>query len=190
MPKTNIILLVIVALLVGFILGAITGIKFSSTDIRRPVAEKASDFPEPPRVVSGEDIARYEDILKKDPNNLNALISLGNLYFDSNQHQKAINMYGQALKIDPKNADVRTDMAVMYRNMKDFDRAVKELKEAAAHDPKHANSRFNLGVVLLHDKNDLKGAIAAWEDLLKVEPASERSDTIRQQLQQLRAMAK
>jgi tetratricopeptide (TPR) repeat protein len=182
MHKNNVILLIIVALLVGFVIGAIAGIKFSSKESPRPVAETDGTAPENPKIVSNEDLSHLQ--------NLKALISLGNLYFDSNEPQKAIDMYGRALKIDPVNADVRTDMATMYRNLKDYDKAVKELREAASHNPKHANSRFNLGVVLLHDKKDYKGAITAWEEFLKVEPAGERADTIRQRLGQLRSMEK
>jgi cytochrome c-type biogenesis protein CcmH/NrfG len=188
--KNNVILLIIAALLVGFVVGAIAGIKFSSKETQRPVAVTDGAASENPKIVSNEDLSHLQNILKEDPGNLKALISLGNLYFDSNEPQKAIDMYGRALKIDPANADVRTDMATMYRNLKDYDKAVKELKEAVSHNPKHANSRFNLGVVLLHDKKDYKGAITAWEEFLKVEPAGERADTIRQRLGQLRSMEK
>jgi len=189
-PKNNVILLIIVALLVGFVIGAIAGIRFSSKVTPRPVAETDGASPENPKIVSNEDLSQLQSVLKRDPGNLKVLISLGDLYFDSNEPQKAIDMYGRALKINPANADVRTDMATMYRNLKDYDKAVKELREAASHNPKHANSRFNLGVVLLHDKKDYKGAVTAWEEFLKVEPAGERADTIRQRLGQLRSMVK
>ena len=188
MQKSNAILLIVVALLVGFVIGAIAGIKFSSKELSKPVAQTDAVNSENQKTVSGEDLSLLQNVLKDDPGNLKALISLGNLYFDSKEPQKAIDMYGRALKIDPANADVRTDMAIMYRNLKDYDRAVKELREAATDDPKHANSRFNLGIILLHDKKDYKGAITAWEEFLKVEPAGERSDAIRQRLGQLRSM--
>ncbi len=190
MQKSNAILLIAVALLVGFVIGAITGIEFSSKELPRPAAQTNRAASENPKIVSGDDLSHLQSILKEDPGNLQALISLGNQYFDSNDPQKAIDMYQQALKIDPANADARTDMAIMYRNLKDYDRAVKELREAALHDPKHANSRFNLGIVLLHDKKDYKGALMAWEEFLKIEPTGERADTIRQRLGQLRSMAK
>jgi Tfp pilus assembly protein PilF len=190
MQKSNVILLIVVALLVGFVIGAIAGIKFSSRELPRAVAQIDAVNSENPKIVSGEDLSLLQNVLKSDPDNLKALISLGNLYFDSNEPQKAIDMYGQALKIDPANADVRTDMAIMYRNLKDYDRAVKELREAASYNKKHANSRFNLGIILLHDKQDYKGAITAWEEFLRVEPTGERSDSIRQRLGQLRSMAK
>jgi cytochrome c-type biogenesis protein CcmH/NrfG len=190
MQKSNVALLVVVALLVGFVAGAVTGIRFSSKEVPRPVGQSHEAISEKPKIVSEDDLNLLQTILEKDPGNLKALISLGNLYFDANESQKAINMYGRALKIDPANADVRTDMAIMYRNLKDYDRAVEELKQAALHNPKHANSRYNLGIILLHDKKDYKGAIGAWENFLKLEPAGERADTIRQRLGQLRSMAK
>jgi Tfp pilus assembly protein PilF len=190
MQKSNAILLIVVALLVGFVIGAIAGIKFSSRELPKVVAQTDATNSVNPKIGSGEDLSLLQNVLKSDPDNLNALISLGNLYFDSNEPQNAIDMYGQALKIDAANADVRTDMAIMYRNLKDYDRAVKELREAASYNKKHANSRFNLGIILLHDKQDYKGAITAWEEFLKVEPAGERSDSIRQRLGQLRSMAK
>jgi hypothetical protein len=37
-------------------------------------------------------------------------------------------------------------------------------------DPKHEISRFNKGIVLFHDLKDEKGAIAAWESLLAINP--------------------
>jgi cytochrome c-type biogenesis protein CcmH/NrfG len=190
MQKTNVMLLVVAALFAGFVIGAVTGIQFSSKQAPKPVKHGPETISENPKMISGDDASLLQTILEKDPGNVKALISLGNQYFDANEPQKAIDMYGRALKIDPANADVRTDMAIMYRNLKDYDRAVKELKQAALHDPKHANSRYNLGIVLLHDKEDYKGAIVAWEDFLKVESGGERAETIRQRLGQLRSMAK
>jgi tetratricopeptide (TPR) repeat protein len=129
-------------------------------------------------------------ILKDDPKNLKALVELGNAYFDSDQMDKAIEIYTRVLAIDPKDADVRTDMGIMYRKKGDFDRAVAEFKKAAESDSKHVNSRYNLGIVLLHDKGDLKGAIQAWEDFLRVEPSGPRADNIRVQIGKMKEMIK
>lgn len=197
MKKESVILFVVVAFLVGFVVGAVSGIKFYSSEFRGAAGTAGTSGTQgkapsagAQRVVSAGEIAQAEEIVKKEPQNLQALIHLGNLYFDSNQHRKAIDTYQRALAIDPKNADVRTDMGIMYRAMGDYDRAVKEFREAAANDPNHKNSRFNAGVVLQYDKKDIKGAIAAWEEFLKVEPTGERADQVRKELEQLKALAK
>jgi tetratricopeptide (TPR) repeat protein len=115
---------------------------------------------------------------------------LGNLYFDSGQAKEAIEAYGQYLILKPENPDVRTDLGIMYRALGDFDRAIEEFRKAAKSDPKHANSRYNIGIVLLHDKGDVKGAIKAWEEYLKIDPNSERAQRIRAQIENLRKMVK
>jgi len=81
-------------------------------------------------------------------------------------------------------------MAIMYRKLGDFDRAIEEFKKAAQSDPKHVNSRYNLGIVLLHDKQDIKGAVKAWEDYLQVDQKSERAARVSAQLEKIRKMAK
>jgi tetratricopeptide (TPR) repeat protein len=115
---------------------------------------------------------------------------LGNLYFDSGQPKEAIEAYSQYLAIKPENPDVRTDMGIMYRSLGDFDQAVKEFEKAAKSDPKHANSRYNIGIVLLHDKGDVKGAIKAWEGYLKVDSNSERAQRVSSQMENLKKMVK
>jgi len=189
MKKENVIILVIVTFIVGFVAGAVGGIRFYSRDETRgqapPQAESAA--PSPP-AVSAEDVSRLEAIVAKEPQNLQALITLGNLYFDAKQYQKAIDTYQRAIAIDPKNPDVRTDLGIMYRAVKEYDKAIAEFKEAARLDPNHRNSRFNLGVVLQYDKKDVTGAIAAWQDFLKVEPTGARADAVRAEIQTLKGL--
>ena len=79
-------------------------------------------------------------------------------------------------------------MGIMYRKLGQFDKAIEEFRKAAQSDPKHANSRYNTGLVLLHDKGDMKGAIKAWEDYLKVDPDSERAQRIRAQIEKMKTM--
>lgn len=135
-------------------------------------------------------ISMLRFILKDDPQNLKALIELGNLYFDTEQFDLSIQAYSKALEIDPRNPDVRTDMGIMFRRKGDPDRALAEFRRAAENDPKHVNSRYNLGVVLLHDKSDIKGAIKAWEEYLKLEPTGPRAENIRNQMEKMKIMAK
>ena len=85
--------------------------------------------------------------------------------------------------------NVRFDLGFLQKqNILHLNQAVDTYELAAIALP--GNSRYNLGVVLLHDKMDIKGAIAAWEDYLKVDPAGPRSDNIRNQLEKMRGMAK
>ncbi len=134
-------------------------------------------------------IGNYKEILKKDPNNLQALINIGNLYFDTRQDLLAIEHYQKALALDPRNVNVRTDMAVCFRRTGNPDRAVEELKKAISMDTRHAQSRYNLGIILIHDKNDIEGGIRTWEALLENVPNYPYRDSLKSEIARMRGMA-
>ena len=200
MKKETVILSVVIAFLVGFITGATVAILKGKKGVAKSVAVQPSPAAPatapvaPPPGPSSEEvnakIQALKDIVQKDPKNLSALVELGNLYFDSDQSREAVEAYGKYLAVKPDNADVRTDMGIMYRKLGDSDRAIQEFKKAAQTDPRHVNSRYNIGVVLLHDKQDIKGAIKAWEDYLKVDSTSERAERVKAQMERMRAMVK
>jgi tetratricopeptide (TPR) repeat protein len=184
MGRDRLIIFVILAFLVGFVLGAVSGISFT-------VKERGGQAPAAQGQAQPAMQAReLETIVQREPKNVQALVALGNVYFDSNQHAKAIDAYERVLAIDPKNVDVRTDLGIMYRNTGDFDKALKEFREAVRQDPLHKNSRYNIGVVLENDKKDLPGAIKAWEEFLKIEPRGERADAVRAELAKLKDLSK
>jgi tetratricopeptide (TPR) repeat protein len=197
MKKETAILLIVIALLVGFITGATVAILRGTKGTEKVAIVQKPQTSLPPAPPPGPDpaelnlkIQALKDIVKKDPKNLPTLVELGNLYFDSGQPKEAIEVYNQYLAIKPDNPDLRTDMGIMYRALGDFDRAIEEFKKAAQSDPKHINSRYNIGIVLLHDKNDIQGAIKAWEEYLKVDSNSEKAQRVKTQIERMKKMGK
>ena len=134
-------------------------------------------------------IESYKEILRKDPGNLQALINIGNLYFDTRQDLLAIEHYQKALALDPRNANVRTDMAICFRRSGNPDKAIEELKKTISIDPRHAQSRYNLGIILIHDKGDVEGGIRAWEALLENVPNYQYRDSLKGEIEKMRGMA-
>jgi tetratricopeptide (TPR) repeat protein len=143
---------------------------------------------EPIRLNAAADIANYKEILRKDPNNLQALIGIGNLYFDTNRDLLAIENYRKALAIDPMNTDVRTDMAICYRRSGNPGVAVEELKKAISTTPRHAQSRYNLGVILIQDMHDVEGGIKAWEALLENVPDYPYRENLKAEIARMRSV--
>jgi tetratricopeptide (TPR) repeat protein len=130
-------------------------------------------------------------ILKRDPNNLQALIALGNDCFNSHQYQQAQDAYSKALSVNPKKPDVRTNMGIIYRKLKQFDNAIAAFRQAAMDGPGHFDSRFHLGVVLRYDKKDFRGAIQAWEEFLDLKqfmyPDDERIEMVKKEIKSMKA---
>jgi cytochrome c-type biogenesis protein CcmH/NrfG len=118
--------------------------------------------------------------LKGDPNNSDLLIQVGNIYKATHQFKEAAAYYDKALQVDPKNVGIRTEMASCLYYNGDVDGAISQLQQALHYDPKDANSLFNLGMMKWRGKQDSKGAVAAWQQLLKSNPqlSAERKATV------------
>jgi cytochrome c-type biogenesis protein CcmH/NrfG len=131
-------------------------------------------------------IAGIEKMLLVKPDNAQALIQLGNDYFDLGEYQKAVESYQKALRIDPQNPDVLTDMAISYRKLGKSEQTVQAFKRALEIDPNHQLALFNLGIVLRDDLKDDKGALQAWEKFLELAPDSPHSVMVTPWVKQLR----
>jgi len=160
--KKPVILVAIFCILAGFIGGA----GFSSFKLGKE--SSSADPAMPSQKETPVDALKTE--VMRNPGNGKAWIQLGNAYFDSARYLESIDAYSKALEIDPSNANVITDMGVMYRRSGQPQKAVAAFDRAIAADPAHETARLNKGVVLLNDLEDTKGAVAAWEGLLAVNP--------------------
>jgi cytochrome c-type biogenesis protein CcmH/NrfG len=116
--------------------------------------------------------------LKTNPNNSEALVQLGNIYYDGQNFPQAIDYYEKALKIQPNNADVRTDLGTAYWYTGDADKALGNFEKSLAIRPNHPGTLFNLGIVEWQGKKDPKAAIVAWEKLLQTNPNYPEKDQV------------
>jgi cytochrome c-type biogenesis protein CcmH/NrfG len=108
--------------------------------------------------------------LKNDPNNSALLLQVGAIYHTTRQFSEAAAFYGKAVQVDPKNVATRTKLAASLYRQGDVDGAIAQLNQALTYDPKDVNSLFDLGLIRLQAKRDDKGALAAWQQLLKTNP--------------------
>jgi tetratricopeptide (TPR) repeat protein len=129
-------------------------------------------------------IAQAEKIVAQDPKNLNAWISLGNDYFDTEQTQKAINAYGKVLEIEPNNPNVLTDQGVMFRKIGWYDKALANFEKANKIDPNHLQSLYNTGIVYSVDLKQPEKAIPFWNRFLQIDSSSQTAMQIKGMLEQ------
>ncbi|NNL77216.1 MAG: tetratricopeptide repeat protein [Desulfobacterales bacterium] len=178
----------LLALAVGFFAGVMFAV-FKSDSTQMPAQPQAqAPPPQAANPANSNMIAALEQETRQNPQNVKAWIELANMYFDASQYQKSIQAYRKSLEINPNNANVWTDMGVMYRRSGDPQEAIKAFNKAIEVDPTHEISRMNKGIVLLHDLNDIDGAIQAWEGLLKVNPVAvaPTGQSIDEMLQQMK----
>lgn len=126
------------------------------------------------------------EAVTKNPNDYDSLVKLGNLFYDGQQYAGAVQYYERAVAIHPENVDVRTDLGTAYWYGGNADQAVAALETALKYSPGHPQTLFNLGWVRWQGKGDPKGAVEAWQKLLKANPDYPQ----RQQVEQYIAKAK
>ncbi|HDP70641.1 MAG TPA: tetratricopeptide repeat protein [Actinobacteria bacterium] len=132
----------------------------------------------------------YLKALENDPNDLQALVGLGNLYFDTKQHQLAINMYQRALEIRPSDTNIKTDLGIAYFYLGMNDAAVREFQAVIEIDPNHPNAHFNMGIVLWRGKSDLNNAVKEFEKYLELRPEGPSAEEAKQNIAQINAALK
>lgn len=121
--------------------------------------------------------------LQNDPRNSDLLNQIGMVYKATHQFEEAIGYYKRAVQADPRNNLARTDLASCLYYKGDVDGALAQLQQALTYNPKDANSLFNLGMIRWKGKGDSKGAVEAWDRLLKSNPQlDEQKKTQVQQL--------
>ncbi len=196
----NIGLLVVIGFFLGFFLGRryervwrtqVQPLAAAAAPAPRPGEPLPPDHPPLEEVGGGDPMAPVLALrarLEENPNDLEALIGLGNLNFDIGRMEASIGYYQRAIALDPRNADVITDMGLAQRNLGRIDDALQSFELAASVNPTHPQSRLNRAVVLLLDKGDHVGAIRAFEVYLALGPNVPRRAEIEQQLEQLRRM--
>ncbi len=146
--------------------------------------------PAPENVLgTGQRIAAAEQIVAREPKNVQAWIQLGNDYFDTHQPRKAIEAYGNALQLAPNDPDVLTDQGVMFRDVGEHDKAIANFEKANQIDPNHTQSLYNLGVVYAYDKKDTVRAVQAWKRVIATAPGSEQAAKARAAIQEFEKLA-
>jgi tetratricopeptide (TPR) repeat protein len=122
-------------------------------------------------VVDESELRAYRDILARDPRNLQAAVTAGNLLYDGQRYVEAIAFYQQAFALNPSDINVSTDLGTALWYAGRADEALAQYQKSLAIDATHAQTLFNVGIVRADGKRDYAGAVAAWDTLLKTTPA-------------------
>lgn len=128
--------------------------------------------------------------IKTDPKNVNALVQLGNIYYDHHIYPEAIQYYTRALELKPDDPDVRTDLGTAYWYSGFADNAVAEYEKVLKIRPDYPNTLMNLGVVRMEGLKDYKGAVKSWERWLETNPQHPERQRVLVLVQQAKAQMK
>ena len=97
----------------------------------------------------------FKSLLADEPNNLELLNSLGQLYIKASDDEKALPFYEQIVKLNPVNVDAYNNMGGIYRRLKRYDESIAILNKALGFNKNISDVKYNLGFTYkLMGKND------------------------------------
>ncbi len=188
MKKENTIYL-IAGIIFGFVIGLLASyMMFSQKDVE---AQATPEMPksampgmqQPPEHMDiMQEIEALKTMLQKDPSNYQALVRLGNLYFDASKFQQAQEYYSKAIEQEDSDPNVLTDLAICYRNTGDPNKAIEFFEQANRKDPAHWQSIYNVFIVALNDLKDIPAAEEAIRRLEKIKPDFEGLEKMKAQI--------
>jgi len=141
-----------------------------ANDSAASTSTQAQVTPAQQKEMLDQSVAPLLETLKTNPDDVDTIVKVGNLYYDGQQYQEAVKYYRLAAKNQPKNADLLTDLGTSLWYTGDADGAIAEFQKALKYEPYHPGTLFNLGIVRWQGKGDPKGAVEAWEELLQKNP--------------------
>jgi arylsulfatase A-like enzyme/Tfp pilus assembly protein PilF len=125
-----------------------------------------------------EVIPLLEQILAKDPHNLDAALRLAASHSALGHNPQALAAFQRAAGIAPSSQDVRTYLGLHYARVKDWDRAAALLEQVVTESPDRATAVEALADVRVHqgdaamDAGKTEAAIAAFERARTLQPSA------------------
>lgn len=118
-------------------------------------------------------ISAYEEVVKLDPNNLQAKTALGVAYVEGaailgEMPMKGIGMLKEVLNIDPENVDALTNLGYFAIQSGQYEKAIERFDQVLTIDPRNAEAYLYLADVYLSQGQTEKGVgtLEKYRDLM------------------------
>lgn len=109
----------------------------------------------------------YEDILREDPENADAMTGIGKVYLAREDAETAKTYFEDAIDIDPENAEAYLGLAEAYQDLGELEQAITSFETALQSNPDNLSIKFPLSL-LYFQTEDYSRAIPYMEEILAV----------------------
>jgi tetratricopeptide (TPR) repeat protein len=111
----------------------------------------------------------YENVLKSLPRDFNSLHLLGVISYQTNKHERAVELIAKAIGINPNMAEPYSNIGLALRALERLDEALASYDKALAIKPDYTEAYNNRGNVL-KDLNRQDDALASYDKALALKP--------------------
>jgi Tfp pilus assembly protein PilF len=131
-------------------------------------------------------VSELRKALERDPENPGLWTNLGNIYYDKEEWDRAIEAYDKARRKAPNDPNLLSDLGAAHRNRGEFKQAIGLFEKARAADPDHWQSLLNLVLCEAFDARDPAAAERHMSELKRRYPDLPNLDRIEQEIAKLR----
>jgi tetratricopeptide (TPR) repeat protein len=194
--KSDAIAFGVAGVLFGLIAGWVIGSQQATSRPPAPALAQQAAAPQPgsgstasarAAVLDETQVNALKAVAQRETSNATPRVQLGNLYFDAERYDEAIKWYGEAQRLSPNDVNVSTDLGVSYYYSNQPDKALEQFDRSLKLDPKHAKTLLNVGIVKAFGKQDLDGAMQAWQAVIALVPNSPEGQAAKRALDSLQS---
>jgi cytochrome c-type biogenesis protein CcmH/NrfG len=125
-------------------------------------------------------IADLQACVANNPDNLDCLLELANIYYELGQYTQAQTAFEAAIRLDPHNVGALVKLAGSYIRQDKFPEAVTTLEQALTLQPDSPELHLLLGLSLSRlEPPQTDRAVAEWRQVIKLDPDSALADQAR-----------
>lgn len=126
-----------------------------------------------------QQVEKYEKLLKENPQNMDALVALANLYLEQGELEKAIPVLEKIAVIQPNNLDWQFNLAKLYELSDQTDKAEKIYDQMLSKNPKEFKALVGKAM-LRQAKGDFQTANSLFKIAEDVAPSPDLKKKIRE----------
>jgi cytochrome c-type biogenesis protein CcmH/NrfG len=124
--------------------------------------------------------------LAADPKDTEALMALGDAYFQAGQYDVAASWFGKLLAVTPDDTRALLAQGAADFNLGDLDAAETAWKQVLALDADSVEAHYDLGFLYLNRQPpDMVGVRREWGEVVRLDPGSDVAQTVTAHLQAL-----
>ncbi len=126
-------------------------------------------------------IDAYNRCVDADPQNADALLNCGTLYYEDKDFEKAANCFRRALAAQPQSALAHFNLGSVLEEIGQLEQARQHLREAVTLDPNHRDAHYNLAFVC-EKLRSFPEAREHWQAYVRLDPVGPWSAYARQRI--------
>jgi tetratricopeptide (TPR) repeat protein len=137
-----------------------------------------------------QQVSQYRAALVKNPEDINTMIALGDIYLNSNNVRDAYQIFLQAVKVEPNNTHVLNDLGSIYQQIARYDEAINSYQKAYNSDPRHSSSLLNMALIYSQHKKEYPKALELLQSFLAGSPEPQLATKAEQEVARIKRIMK